>query len=288
MVISKSKTVVHGRYMNLSGDWGFKYIFYREEHKKYLIHFLNEILQGKEKITDITYLPTEQLGKTENDRKAIFDAYCTNEKGEHFIIEMQNMPQIHFRDRSLFYSTFPIRNQAIKGEWNYELKAVYIIAILNFELFQEEVDDAEYYIEQVYLTRARTGKIFSDKLNFLFIELPKFKKKVEELENNQDCWFFLLKNLRELEAQPPEIQGEIFDEIFKDVELTTLTPKEMESYTIGEFKYENFRNYADYAEMKGMEKSKYQITKKLLAMGMPVRDIAIVTGLTPKQIRQTN
>jgi hypothetical protein len=81
-----------GHYMNLKGDWRFKFIFYQ---KAFLIHFLNEILEGKEEIKDIIYLLPEQLGKREEDRKAIFDAYCCTKNSEIIIIEMQNMPQVH-------------------------------------------------------------------------------------------------------------------------------------------------------------------------------------------------
>ncbi|MBM6866943.1 PD-(D/E)XK nuclease family transposase, partial [Bacteroides caecigallinarum] len=70
------------------------------------------------------------------------DVYCENEKGEKILIEMQRGEQQFFKDRSVYYSTFPIREQGRKGEWNYELKAVYVIGILNFTFYDE---DSEYF-----------------------------------------------------------------------------------------------------------------------------------------------
>ena len=78
------------KYINPFTDFGFKRLFGEEPNKDLLLDFLNEVLKEHQgKIVDLTYLKTEQLGKTEIDRKAIFDLYCENEKGEKFIVEMQ-------------------------------------------------------------------------------------------------------------------------------------------------------------------------------------------------------
>ncbi len=110
----------------------FKKLFGSEFNKELLIDFLNQVLGDREQIQDLTYLNTENLGNTKADRKAVFDLYCENEKGEKFIIELQNVKQEFFKDRSIYYATFPIQSQAVKGkDWNYYLKAVYTIGILN-------------------------------------------------------------------------------------------------------------------------------------------------------------
>jgi predicted transposase/invertase (TIGR01784 family) len=122
-----------GIFINPFTDFGFKKLFGTEFNKELLIDFLNQVLGDRERIQDLTYLNTENLGSTAADRKAIFDLYCENEKEERFIIELQNVKQQYFKDRSIFYSTFPIQSQAPKGkDWDYYLKAVYTIGILNF------------------------------------------------------------------------------------------------------------------------------------------------------------
>ncbi|SFF62476.1 Rpn family recombination-promoting nuclease/putative transposase, partial [Thermoflexibacter ruber] len=120
------------KYINPFTDFGFKKIFGEEANKDLLIDFLNELLTDKGKIIDLTYLKSEHLGTTDLDRKAIFDLYCENEKGEKFIVEMQRAKQDFFKDRSLYYATFPIQEQAKRGDWNYQLKGVYSIAITDF------------------------------------------------------------------------------------------------------------------------------------------------------------
>ena len=107
-----------GKYINPFTDFGFKRLFGTEMNKELLISFLNSLLHNQEEITDITYRNTEQLGSRMLDRKAIFDVYCQNTAGEYFIVEMQKAEQNYFKDRSVFYATFPIRdrrNQAANG-----------------------------------------------------------------------------------------------------------------------------------------------------------------------------
>ena len=118
------------KYVNPFTDFGFKKIFGEEASKPLLIDFLNALLPETSKIIDLSFKNTEFLGKTELDRKAVYDIYCENDKGEKFIVELQKAKQNYFRDRTIYYSTFPIQEQAEKGEWNYKLKAVYCVGYL--------------------------------------------------------------------------------------------------------------------------------------------------------------
>ena len=82
------------KYINPFTDYGFKRLFGEEPNKDLLLDFLNELLKEKEgTITHLSYLPNEKLPITLGDRRAIFDIYCTNEKGEQFIVEMQKAEQ---------------------------------------------------------------------------------------------------------------------------------------------------------------------------------------------------
>ncbi len=126
------------KYLNPFTDYGFKKLFGEPVNKNLLLDFLNELLREEQgEITDLTYLKNEHLGSSEVDRKAIFDLYCENERGEKFIVELQKTKQNFFKDRSLYYATFPIQEQAERGDWNYQLKAVYTVAILDFVFDQK-------------------------------------------------------------------------------------------------------------------------------------------------------
>ncbi|MCL1850580.1 MAG: Rpn family recombination-promoting nuclease/putative transposase, partial [Bacteroidetes bacterium] len=122
---------VREKYIDPFTDFGFKKLFGEECNKDLLLDFLNELLYEEQgRIVSISYLKSEKLGALESARKAVFDLYCENEKGEKFIVELQKSKQQFFKDRTLYYSTFPITEQAPPNDWNFELKAVYTIAIL--------------------------------------------------------------------------------------------------------------------------------------------------------------
>ena len=202
------------KYIDPFTDFGFKKIFGEECNKDLLLDFLNELLHKKEgKIINLTYLKSEQLGRSDEDRKAIFDLYCENEKGEKFIVEMQKTKQNFFKDRALYYSTFPILEQAIPGDWNYELKTIYTIAILDF-VFDEDKNDPDKYRYDVMLTDIDTHKIFYDKLMFIYLEMPKFTKEVDELETRFEKWMYVLKNLKRLDRLPDKLREKVFEKIF--------------------------------------------------------------------------
>ncbi|MDR3219619.1 MAG: Rpn family recombination-promoting nuclease/putative transposase [Dysgonamonadaceae bacterium] len=90
--------MIESTYINPLTDFGFKLLFSEEKNKELLIDFLNEIIEEEGCITDIEYQPTFQLGDTMQKRKAVFDIFCRNEKGEYFIVEMQKAKQPYFVD----------------------------------------------------------------------------------------------------------------------------------------------------------------------------------------------
>ena len=127
------------KYLNPFTDFGFKKIFGEQASKPLLLDFLNALLPNTNKIVDLTFKNNEQLGQTDLDRKAIYDIYCENEKGEKFIVEMQKTHHLYFKERMVYYSTFPIQKQAEKGlQWKFDVKAVYCIGILDFKFDDDE------------------------------------------------------------------------------------------------------------------------------------------------------
>ncbi|WP_275575162.1 Rpn family recombination-promoting nuclease/putative transposase [Methylocucumis oryzae] len=102
------------KYLNPYTDFGFKKLFGEEASKELLIDFLNQLLPKHHQIAGLSFKNPERLANTAKQRKAIFDIYCQTAKGERFIVEMQKAKVKYFKDRALFYSTFPIRDQGKK------------------------------------------------------------------------------------------------------------------------------------------------------------------------------
>ncbi|MBM6659890.1 Rpn family recombination-promoting nuclease/putative transposase [Bacteroides gallinaceum] len=239
------------RYVNPYTDFGFKKLFGTEINKDLLISFINSLLHGKEVVKDLTYLNTEHLGTGEADRKAVFDVYCENENGEKILVEMQRGEQQFFKDRSLYYATFPIREQGQKGEWNYRLKAVYVIGILNFKF--DKVHD-NYYHHEVQLLDVETKEVFYDKLTFIYLEMPKFNKSEDELNGMFEKWLFVLRNLSRLMERPKALQERIFTRLFETAEIAKFTKVEYDAYEESLKVYRDWKNTIDTAELKGEKK----------------------------------
>ena len=275
------------KYIDPFTDFGFKKLFGEECNKDLLLDFLNELLYKKEgRIVSLTYLKNEKLGRSDEDRKAVFDLYCENEKGEKFIVEMQKARQKFIKDRTLFYGTFPIVEQAPKGDWSYELKAVYIVAILNFEFDDDKDDDPNKYRYDIMLTDIETHKIFYNKLTFTYLVTPKFHKEVDELETRFEKWIYVLKNLKRLDHLPDRLRDRIFEKMFAAAEIAKLTPEEYKLYIDRLKTYQDWQNSLDTAKEEGKIEGKIEIAKNMINKGISINDVSDMTGLSKEQIEE--
>lgn len=294
-----------GRYINPYTDYGFKRLFGTEPNKDITLELVNALLQGKEVIKSLTLLPAEQLGDTEDDRRSVFDIYCENEKGDKIIIEMQKADQPWFKDRSVYYSSFPIRSQGEKGKWLFGLKAIYTIGILNF-VFDDDKDDKEYYHHIVQLMDVEKKEVFYDKLTYIYLEMPKFKKTEDELETMADKWLYALKYLPELLERPKALQERIFSKFFEVAEVAGLSKEEYAKYWESEkIFYDNIGAFMA-AEAKGRAEGRAKgkaeglaegraegraegikaTARNLKQMGLPAADIVKATGLAAEEIEK--
>lgn len=272
------------RYISLLTDFGFKRIFGTKPNKDLLIDFLNSLFNGEQVVKDVTFLNSEHVGDVHTDRKAIFDVYCENEKGEKFIVEMQNAYQTYFKDRSLYYATFPIREQAQKGEgWNYKLKHVYVVALLNYDMSDPAFSD-DTINHDIGLLDKQTHRVFNDKLTFKYVEISKFNKRIEELKTNYDKWLFVLQNLSRLDRQPEYLQTAVFNRLFAEAEIAKFTRAELREYEDSLKAYRDIKNSLDSAKQEGKKDKAIEIAKNLLEMGMSIDNIMKATGLSQEEI----
>jgi predicted transposase/invertase (TIGR01784 family) len=287
-------TTLTEKYVNLFTDFGFKKIFGEEVNKDILIDFLNELLYNEQgRIINLTYLKSDQLGTTDIERKAIFDLYCENEKGEKFIIELQKSKQAFFKDRALYYATFPIRSQAQRTDWKFELKAIFTIGILDF-VFDEDKHNLEKYRYDVKLSDIETNKIFYDKLTFIYLEIPKFTKQLSELTTRFEKWLYAFKNLHKLDKLPDELHEKIFERLFELAELAKFTPEQVDEYEGSLKVYRDLQNSLETAKDEGIvigkkigeENKAKEIAINLIQNGIALELISKSTGLSVIEIEK--
>ena len=278
------------KYINPHTDFGFKRLFGSECNTELLISFLNTIFHGKQNIQKVTYINSES-------RSGFFVVRCENDKGEKFIVEMQNVYQEFFKDRTIYYSTFPIREQAQRGgDWDFHLNPVYTIGLLNFN-FADGLENAKRWHHEVKLMEVDTHEVFYDKLTYIYVEIPKFDKKESELESMYDKWMYVLKNLSNLMQRPAALQERVFTRLFEQAEISKFDKQELKLYEDSINAYRDIVNAIRTAEKKkyaegraegraeGEKKAKERIASNLLALGVPIETIMQASGLSEEEIK---
>ena len=270
------------KYINPFTDFGFKKIFGEEASKPLLLDFLNSLLPQQTKIIYLSFKNTEQLGQTEFDRKAIYDIYCENENGEKFIVELQKAKQNYFKERTIYYSTFPIREQAEKGEWNYNLKAVYCVGILDFTFDDYDNEAEKNEVVHTIKLKNQNGKIFYDKLTYIYLEMPNFKHSEADLKTRLDKWLYFIKHLEDFQTIPAIFSDEVFTQAFEKAELARFDQTELDSYENSLKSYRDLKGVIDTA----FDEGKIEVARNLKALGIDIEIISKSTGLTKEEVNK--
>jgi len=274
------------KYINPFTDFGFKKIFGEEASKPLLLDFLNALLPENDKIATLSFKNNEQLGQTEFDRKAIYDIYCENEEGEKFIVELQKAKQNYFKERTIYYSTFPIQEQAEKGEWNYNLKAVYCIGILDFTFDDYESEPEKSDVIHTIKLKNQNGKTFYDKLTYIYLEMPNFKKNEADLKTRIEQWLYFIKHLEDFQTIPNIFNDEVFSKAFEKAEIAKYGAIELDNYENSLKLYRDLKGVIDTAFDEGKLEGKLESARSFKRLGISIEIIIEATGLTKEEIEK--
>ena len=277
------------RFINPFTDVGFKRIFGQEFSKPQLLDFLNALLSGERAITDISFLDKEQAAMFDGDRSPIYDILCQTRSGEKIIVEMQNREHPNFKERMVYYGAEAIVRQGEKGtDWNYEIKAVYVVAFTNFTLTGYS---GRLRID-IGLTDISTGDRFADILRLIYLQLPCFNKEAEECENQFERWIYVLKNMETLNRMPWAAQNSVFQRLAEIAEVSAMTKEERMKYDGALKRYRDTLNSLRGAEQKGRAegraegeaKANRDNARRMKELGIEIDVISQVTGLTTEEI----
>ena len=301
-------------YADLRNDFMFKKAF---SQKDIMIPFLNDILET-DKILDIEYRNVEQLGFDAESAKVYYDIYCHCADGKDFIVEMQRRSQKYYRERMVFYSTYPLQHQYVEAKrkydeapepkqlfsFRYRLCPVYIISITEFALEHEAGWPEERFVSRYSIRENATGELYCETLNYVFVELPRFRKALQQKSAVAEKWAFVFNNITKLKEVPGELSEKYFRKLFESAKIANFTGEEQLSYLESEkmkYDYENVLEYAveqaaakaeekgreegrEEGEAKGREEGVASIVAKLLQSGMAAETIAEATGLSVEAV----
>ena len=273
-----------GRYVDLLNDVAFKIIFGKPENKDLLIALLSVVIPEL-KIKDIvSYLDKEKQGSDLDDKKSVFDVLCETSDGEEILIEVQIKPQGYFRDRTLYYSFQELLWQHGKGDDDYSLKPIYVVSFLKFVMAHDKPDD-EKFVWKYRLLEPQTGELMTDALNFTFVEMPKFKKQVDELANDEDDFYFCLLNMRSLKQLPERLaKNPVLKKLSAEAEYINMPKDQKRKYIAKMTTERDIKNQIAYGREEGRAEGILQTARAMKANGITPDVIAKCTGLSAAEI----
>ena len=282
-----------GRFINPFTDTGFKILFGQELSKPLLIDFLNNLLDGKDRVVDLTFLDKERQRIFKGDRGLIYDIYCDTDDGRKIIVEMQNRSQKYFIERSIYYVAQAVARQGQKGEWDYNFDAVYFVAFMNFKVegLTEFRTDVQFY-------NNKTHKPITDKVKLIYLQLPCFTKDEDSCKTNFDRWIYIFKNMEILERIPWAAKNSIFARLGEIAEVANLSKMQRRKYDQDLKIFRDSCNVLNYAKEEGIaigeergraegrKESEIAMARLMKNDGEPIEKIIRYTGLTEEEISE--
>ena len=211
------------KYADLLNDEVFKLVFGQESSKEVMIEFLNQVIPDRS-IVDLEFMDKEMHPVEQDGKGSVYDMFCRTNDGSRIIVEVQRRKQPFYPERAIYYSTFQIQRQVKAGAEYYDFLPVYVVNILDF-LMDENVGNSS--VKTVYrLHEEQTHNLLTDRITFIFIELPKFRKKLEELDGNiLEGMYFCFKNMPTLAERPEILKHKVFEKIFEVTALMNMDDK---------------------------------------------------------------
>ena len=286
-------------------DWGFKYLFGREQHKDLLLGFLNHLLKPEIRICDLHYINTELTPDAPDIKHCVVDVLATDEDDNRYLIEMQNVYDPDIRKRLVYYACRLVDQMSERNaKWHYgQIKKVFAICLMNFRFEREDP-----VLRCDYQLRSPDGRrLFSDILTVIPLQIPCIRAtSPSEYRKSYEFWLYLLKSLSERMKTKDELMAEIDSlsrfpeetkEIFRKLVNTaedTLSGEELQLYRHRrEVLIRAMAEHRGAKELgieeglaKGRKEAFVETAKALKAEGIDLAVISKCTGLSLDEIRK--
>ena len=278
------------KYADLLDDDVFKLVFGRESTKDVMIEFLNQVIPDR-KIVDLEFIDKEMHPAERDAKGVVYDMFCKTDSGARIIVEVQRRKQPFYPERAVYYSTFQIQRQMEAGADAYDFLPVYVVNILDFKMDKHDVGTDIKTVYRLYEERSR--RLLTDRVTFIFIELPRFMKTIDELDGNVlEGMYFCFKNMSVLDERPKVLTHQIFSKIFEVSELYNMDQDTRDKVIHKMTTERDLRNQMAYARQEAIEEGlaegraegRAEVARGMLADGMPVDKIAKYTNLSIEEI----
>lgn len=274
------------KYADLLDDDVFKLVFGRESTKDVMIEFLNQVIPDR-KIVDLEFIDKEMHPAERDAKGVVYDMFCKTDSGARIIVEVQRRKQPFYPERAVYYSTFQIQRQMEAGADAYDFLPVYVVNILDFKMDKHDVGTDIKTVYRLYEERSR--RLLTDRVTFIFIELPRFMKTIDELDGNVlEGMYFCFKNMSVLDERPKVLTHQIFSKIFEVSELYNMDQDTRDKVIHKMTTERDLRNQMAYARQEaieeGLTEARAEVARGMLADGMPVDKIAKYTNLSIEEI----
>jgi predicted transposase/invertase (TIGR01784 family) len=277
-------------------DFAFKKIFGSQDAKDILINFLEALLElsGKKKIKKIAIIDPFAAPRLKGLKLSVLDVKCTDHRGITYIVEMQVRKTGAFLKRIQYNAAKIYANQIEKGEDYPKLNQVIAVTITDFTLF----DNIKHYVSRHATTEKKTGEEYFSEIIYYVIELSKFEKKIETLDNLLDKWIWFIKYASKAEDIPDNLNDDVFIHAFEKARVANMSLEEWEYYDKAGMAIADERGAMELAkeeaEKKGKKKgekigekiSLIKVAKNLLADNISYEYISKITGLSIEEIKK--
>lgn len=304
------------KYADLLDDDVFKLVFGRESTKDVMIEFLNQVIPDR-RIADLEFIDKEMHPVERDCKGAVYDMFCKTDDGSRIIVEVQRRKQPFYPERALYYSTFQIQRQVEAGAEEYDFLPVYVVNLLDFEMDKDSSDRKVMSVYRLY--EEQSHRLLTDRVTFIFIELPKFNKTIDELDGNiLEGMYFCFKNMTVLDSRPEVLDHQVFAKIFEASELYNMDEITRDKVLHKMTTERDLRNQMAYARKEaiaeglaegraeglaegrvegraeglaegraeGITEAKIQIARNMRSMDLDIKLIAEATGLSIEEIEK--
>ncbi len=285
-------------------DFAFKEIMMDEKAR---IGFLAAVLKIPPKEIKETWILNTALRKEhEDDKQGILDVRLLLNSDQEVDIEIQLSELRVWADRSLFYLSKMFTEQIRPGESYRVLKKCVGISILDFVLFKdvaqeggEPQGDAGFY-SCFHIREDSRHFIYTDKMEFHVIELPKLPQEVREGCSDIELWARFInaekKEVFDMLAKNDPYIGSAYQRlqlISQDRQMRMeyeTREKAIRDYNEGMLEAEERgeergrKEGISIGEERGRKAEALSIARKLVGMGFPTEEIVKITLLSEKEI----